>query len=84
MATEDKNPKQTNQSGDGRKDERKGVDVGRKIDDQANVGNAQGADGGDQSKGKAGNRAGRGGQNSQGGQWGLNKGKGGQDSHNKR
>jgi hypothetical protein len=83
MAVQDQNPKQTNQPADGRKDERKGVEVGRKIDDQANAGNAQGADGGDQSKGK-GKGTGRGGQNSQGGQWGLNKGKGGQDSHNKR
>jgi hypothetical protein len=81
MAAQDRNPKQTNQPADGRKDERKGVEVGRKIGDQANAGNAQGDDGGHQSKGKG---SGRGGQNSQGGQWGLNKGKGGQDSHNKR
>ena len=68
MAAKETEPKQTNQGGDGRKDERKGVDVGRDIDDHAARKNEDGP----------------GGQNSAGGQWGQNKGKGGNDSHNKR
>jgi hypothetical protein len=81
MATE-KEPKQTNQSGEGRKDGAKPSQPGHKIDDQSNLANAS-TDSSDQEKGNGG-KAGQGGQNSQGGQWGLNKGKGGQDSHNKR
>jgi len=45
MATNETNPKQTNQGGEGRKDERKGVDVGRDIPDHSDAGNAQAPEG---------------------------------------
>jgi hypothetical protein len=84
MATRDKAPKQTRQTGDGRKDERKGTEVGKDIADQGTLGSAQGNAQGTRGDSKGRDRRGQGGQNSEGGQWGLNKGKGGQDSHNKR
>ena len=80
MAANETDPKQTNQGGEGRKDERKGVDVGRDIPDHSDAGNAQAPEG-DKSGTK---QTEKGGRNSQGGQWGENKGRGGNDSHNKR
>lgn len=80
MATKGNEPKQTNQAGEGRKDEQKGVKPGRDVEDQSNIGSTQGNDSGDQT----GNNEAKGGRNSQGGEWGKNKGKGGDDSHNRR
>jgi hypothetical protein len=81
MATPNTEPKQTkNQGADGRKDERKGVDPGRDIEDQGDLANAQGA--GDSGDGQ--DTAAKSHRNSQGGEWGKNRGKGGNDAGNKR
>jgi hypothetical protein len=80
MVAKGTEPKQTkNQGADGRKDERKGVNPGRDIENQGDLGNAQseGRKGADGSSDKSH-------RNSQGGEWGKNRGKGGDDAHNKR
>ena len=75
MATQPNEPKQTNQGGEGRKDEKKGTDQGRDIKDQHTLAQA-----GNPSEKKQDDK--KGGRNSQGGTWGKNPG--GNDAHNKR
>lgn len=77
MATQPTEPKQTNQSGEGRKDEKKGTSPGRDLTDQHTLGQAT-------SPTTPKDKEAQGGRNSSGGEWGKNKGKGGDDSHNKR